>query len=199
MLRRLLHWRVAPQWYAFALGYMLAIKLAVALVHRVALGEWPRFGGGVSYALLEILASLAFFWGQAGEEIGWRGHALPRLATRFGLGRASIVLGLIWATWHLPLFFIPETTTTGQSFLLYLFQVTALSVAIAWLYAHTKGSLLLVMILHAAINNTKDIVPSAAANAANPFALNISTVGWLTLALLWLSAGYFLARMPRDV
>ena len=134
---------------------------------------------------------------QAGEEIGWRGFALPRLAARFGLGRASIALGIIWATWHLPLFYISATTTTGQSFVLYLLQVTALSVAIAWLYAHTSGGLLLVMIMHAAINNTKDIVPSAVATPGNPMSLNISIVGWLTLALLWLSAGYFLARMPR--
>ena len=196
LLGRLLHWRVPLKWYAFALGYMLTIKLVVALLYRLIVGGWPRFGGGVSYVLIELLASVTLFWGQAGEEIGWRGFALPRLATRFGLARASIVLGIIWAAWHLPLFYIPATTTTGQSFLLYLLQVTAVSVVIAWLYANTKGSLLLVMVLHAAINNTKDIVPSAVPGATNPLALNVSTVGWLTLALVWLSAAYFLARMP---
>ena len=197
LLRRLLQWQVSLKWYAFALGYMLAVKLGVALAHRILMGGWPRFGGGVSYVVLELVASMALFWGQAGEEIGWRGFALPRLAERFGVGRASIVLGIIWATWHLPLFYMPGTTTTGQSFVLYLLQVTALSVAIGWLYARTNGSLLLVMIMHAAINNTKDIVPSAVAKPGNPMSLNISIVGWLTLALLWLSAGYFLARMPR--
>jgi membrane protease YdiL (CAAX protease family) len=184
LLRRLLHWQVRLEWYAFALGYMLAVKLAVALVHRLLMGGWPRFGGGVSYVVLELGASMALFWGQAGEEIGWRGFALPRLAERFGLGRASIVLGIIWAMWHLPLFYMPGTTTTGQSFVLYLLQVTALSVAIAWLYVRTSGSLLLVMIMHAAINNTKDIVPSAVATPGNPMSLNISNVGGLTLALL---------------
>jgi membrane protease YdiL (CAAX protease family) len=44
---------------------------------------------------------------QAGEEIGWRGYALPALATRFGLGPVSILVGLAWGIWHLPFFFLP--------------------------------------------------------------------------------------------
>lgn len=196
LLNRLLTWRVPIRWYAFALGYMVAIKLTVALVHRVATGAWPRINEDPAYILLGLIASLAFFWGQAGEEIGWRGYALPRLTARLGIGRASVLLGVIWAVWHLPLFFLPATTTTGQSFPLYLLQVIALSVAIGWLYAHTKGSLLLVMIMHSAVNNTKDIVPSAVPEANVPFSLSGSLVGWLTVAVLWISGAYFLARMP---
>jgi membrane protease YdiL (CAAX protease family) len=135
--------------------------------------------------------------GQAGEEIGWRGFALPRLAERVGLGGGSVLLGVLWAGWHLPLFFVPEADTFGQSFPLYLLQVTALSVAMAWLYAHTRGSLLPVMLMHAAVNNTKDIVPSAEINATHPWALSHSLVAWLTVALLWLGAGYFLVRMRK--
>jgi hypothetical protein len=100
-----------------------------------------------------------------------RGYALPRLAARFGLARASILLGLTWACWHLPQFFIREADTYGQSFFVYVLQVTALSVAMAWLYARTNGSLLLVMLLHSAVNNSKDIVPSAVSGATNMFGL----------------------------
>lgn len=67
----------------------------------------------------------------------------------------------------------------------------------AWLYWRTQGSLLLVMLLHAAVNNTKDIVPSAVPGATNSFALSISLVGWLTVALLWIAAAYFLVRMRK--
>jgi hypothetical protein len=66
----------------------------------------------------------------------------------------------------------------------------------AWLYAHTNGSLLLVMLLHAAVNNSKDIVPSAVPGATHPFGLSASLVAWLTVACLWICAAYFLARMP---
>ena len=136
-------------------------------------------------------------WVQAGEEIGWRGYALPRLSDRLGLAPASVILGIIWASWHLPLFFVPASDTHGQSFPLFLLQVTALSVAMAWLYWRTGGSLLLVMLLHAAVNNTKDIVPSAVPGAMNAFALSTSVVAWLTLALLWITAAYFLLQMRK--
>lgn len=195
LLRRLVQWRVAPRWYVFALTYMAAIKLAAALLHRLARGEWPRFGDHPLYLLLATTLIPVVVFGQAGEELGWRGFALPRLAARFGLARASVVLGIIWAAWHLPLFFIPGTDTTGQSFPLYLLQVIALSVAIAWLFDRTGGSLLLTMLLHAAVNNTKDIVPSAVEHATDPFALSTSLVAWLTVGLLWTCAAYFLLRM----
>ena len=194
LLGRLLQWRVAAQWYLFAIAYIPAIKLTVALVHRVATGAWPRFGSEPLYLIpLAIAFSTPF---QAGEEIGWRGYALPRLAARFGLARASVVLGLIWACWHLPQFFIPEADTYGQSFFVYVLQVTALSVAMAWLYARTNGSLLLVMLMHSAVNNAKDIVPSAVPGATNTFGLSASLVAWLAVTLLWICAAYFLARMP---
>jgi len=196
LLSRLFLWQVHARWYLFAVGYMAAIKLTVALVHRLATGEWPRFGDEPWYLLIGATVLSTVIGGQAGEEIGWRGYALPRLAARFGLARASILLGMVWACWHLPLFFLRPADTYGQSFPVYLLQVTALSVAIAWLYWRTNGSLLLTMLMHAAINNTKDIIPSPALTSTTPFTLNASLVSWLTLALLWLCAGYFLVRMP---
>ena len=114
-----------------------------------------------------------------------------------GLRAASLLLGVFWAVWHLPLFFIPAASTFNQSFPLYLLQVTALSVAMAWLYAEARGSLLPVMLLHAAVNNTKDIVPSADSMATSPWALSRSPVAWMTVAILWICAGYFLLRMRQ--
>jgi uncharacterized protein len=194
---RVFRWRVGLRWYLFAVAYIPAIKLTVALVHRAATGRWPRFGQEAWYVMAGAI--LVSTWAQAGEEIGWRGYALPRLADRLGLASASVLLGAVWAAWHWPLFFFPLADTFGQSFPLYLLQVIGLSVAMAWLYWRTGGSLLLVMVLHAAVNNTKDIVPSAVPGATDPFALSTSLVAWLTVALLWIVAGYFLCRMPRDL
>src|SRR5205814_483506 len=118
-----------------------------------------------------------------------------RLAARFGLGRASIVLGVIWACWHLPLFYLRGVDTYGQAFVPWLLQVTALSVAIAWLYWRTGGSLLLTMLMHAAINNTKDIVPSIGRTPTNPFLPGTALMLWLTAGTLWIPAAYFLVRM----
>ena len=197
LLGRLVRFDVPARWYLFAIGFMAAIKLTVALLLRIATGAWPAFGTEPWWIMLGATFLSLVLLGQAGEELGWRGYALPRLTARFGLARASLLLGVIWALWHLPLFLIPGTDTTGQSFPLYLLQVTAISVAIAWLYARTNGSLWLTMLLHSAGNNTKDIVPSYVPGATNPLGLSTSRVAWLTVALLWLCAGYFLARMSR--
>lgn len=132
---------------------------------------------------------------QAGEEIGWRGFALPRLADRLGLGGASIVLGAIWAAWHLPLFFMAGTGSECQSFPIYLLQVAALSVAMTWLYWKTGGSLLLVMLMHASVNNTTGLVPAAVSGATDPFAFSGSLVAWVTAALSWLIAVPLLLSM----
>ncbi|HZE68128.1 MAG TPA: CPBP family intramembrane glutamic endopeptidase [Pyrinomonadaceae bacterium] len=130
---------MGTRWYVFALGFIPAIKLLVAVVYRVVTGAWPNFGQVPWYLMA---AAIVFStWVQAGEEIGWRGYALPRLSERLGLAPASVILGIIWASWHLPLFFFPGSTIRGQSFPLYLLQVTALSVAMAWLYWRTQGSL----------------------------------------------------------
>jgi len=197
LLARLVQWDVGLRWYAFALTFTIAIKLSVALIIRLTTGAWPTFGSEPLYIMVAATIGSVLVFGQAGEEVGWRGYALPRLANRFGLAGASVVLGIIWAFWHLPLFFITGTDTSGQSFPLYLLQVVAISVAIAWLYANTNGSLLLTMLMHSAVNNTKDIVPSVAQSGANPYALSASLVGWLTAALLWVCAGYFIVRMRK--
>jgi membrane protease YdiL (CAAX protease family) len=195
LLSRVVQWKVAVRWYIFAVSYIAAIKLVVALTIRLASGAWPRFGHeGPLLILVAILFSTPF---QAGEEIGWRGYALPRLTQRFGLPMASVVLGVIWACWHLPQFFIREADTFGQAFLPYVLQVTAFSVAVAWLWARTGRSLLLPMLMHAAANNSKDIVPSATPGAHQMWSLHASPVAWLTVAMLWICGSYFLARMRK--
>src|SRR5215472_19109073 len=195
LLGPVLQWRVSAKFYAFALVYMVAIKLGAAAIHRLGTGAWPRFGETPLYLIpLAIAYSTPF---QAGEEVGWRGYALPRLASRFGLARASLLLGFIWGCWHLPQFFIRGGDTYHQSFPFFVTEVTALSVAMVWLYARTNGSLLLTMLLHAAVNNSKDIIPSALPGATHVFSLNASLVAWLTAAVLWICAGYFLVKMPK--
>lgn len=195
LLRRVVQWKVPMRWYIFALIYTVAVKLAVALLHRLIVGVWPLFGQDPWYGIVAaVLFSTPF---QAGEEIGWRGFALPRLAARFGLARASVLLGLVWGFWHLPQFFIPEGDSYGKSFILLVSGVTALSVTFAWLWAHTRRSLLLSMLLHAAWNNAKDIVPTPTMGARSIFTLHASALSWLTVLVLWISAVYFLARMPK--
>lgn len=193
LLARIGHWRVGARWYVLAISYFAVIKLAAALVHRVVTGAWPPFGD--TSVVLMLLGIAVSTLAQAGEEVGWRGYALPRLAQHLGLGGASLVLGAVWAVWHLPLFVLPDSGSSGQSFLVYLLHVMALSVVFAFLYWKTDGSLLLVMLLHSAVNNTTGIVPAAVGGAITPIAFGGSLVAWATVAISWAVATPLLVRM----
>ena len=195
LLRRIGKWKLGAGWYLFAIGYMAATKLLAALIHRFIMGAWPTFGDTSLPPMLGAI--LLSTWAQAGEEVGWRGYALPRLAMHLGLGGASLCLGVIWALWHLPLFFLPGSGSDGQSFPIYLLHVTALSVAMSWLYWKTEGSLLLVMLMHASVNNTTGIVPAAVPHAVDPTSFQGSLVAWSTVGVSWVVAGLLLFRMRR--
>lgn len=193
LLGRIVHWRVGLRFYVFALLLMPLTKLAVALLHHVLTGTWPVFGETRPGLLL--VATILSTIGQAGEEVGWRGYLLPRLTESTGLVAASLIVGAVWAAWHLPLFFAAGADTSRQSFPFYTLQVIAYSVALAWLYWRTRGSLLLTMFAHAAFNNTKDIVPSGRAPASSVFALDATLVLRLTALLLWIVGAVLLVRM----
>ena len=193
LLARIGKWQVGARFYLFAIAYMAATKLLAALIHRMVLGEWPIFGD--TPLPLMVGAILVSTWVQAGEEVGWRGYALPRLATYLGLGGASVLLGIIWALWHVPLFFLQGSGSEGQSFPIYLLHVTALSVAMSWLYWKTEGSLLLVMLMHASVNNTTGIVPAAGPNAVDTMSFEGSLVAWVTVGVSWVAAALLLSRM----
>jgi CAAX protease family protein len=180
-------------WYLFAVGYFLGVKLMAALIYRMVVGDWPLFGHE-SFIVIggAIIFSTAF---QVGEELGWRGFALPRLSYHFGLPLASLILGIIWAVWHLPFFFFVGANKFGQSFPVYLVSVVALSVTMAWVYWRTRGSLLVVMLMHSAVNNTTDIVPSTVSVAANPWSVHASPIAWISTVILCIFATYFLIQM----
>lgn len=196
LLGRVVRHRVPLRYYLIAAGYFASAKLVVALVYRAVEGAWPPTSA-VPWFLM--VAGLLFStWVQAGEEVGWRGYALPGLAERMGVGSASILLGVVWAVWHLPQFVVFEQADTfGQSFPVWLLQVTAISVALAWLYWRSGGSLLLVMLMHAGVNNT-NWVPSGVPGATDPFALSTSLVAWLTMAVLWVIAILMLFDMRKQ-
>jgi uncharacterized protein len=182
--------------WVFAGFFMATVKLAGAVIHLLFFGAWPAFGAQNALGLLGMFAAVLISTPfQAGEEVGWRGFALPRLAERLGLPAASITLGALWAGWHIPLFFDPAGDTYHQSFPVYLVGVIALSVILAWLWWRGRGSLLLVMFAHAAINNTKDIVPSAGPAGESPWTFAASPMAWFSASLLWIVAGALILRM----
>src|SRR5215212_3993244 len=103
-LRPILRWRVGPQYYAYALGLPLLIMLALNLALS-ALGastDWNALPARIPAYLQSFLLTAIVFGGQ--EEPGWRGFALPQLERRHSPWAATLVLGLGWGIWHVPLY-----------------------------------------------------------------------------------------------
>jgi membrane protease YdiL (CAAX protease family) len=112
------------------------------------------------------LASLGwvFLLGPLLEEPGWRGYALDRLQTLGSAFTASVILGLLWAAWHLPQFFIPGSyhhTLGFWTLAFWLFVLTAISISvlITWIYRYNERSVFAAILLHASVNFTRDSVP----------------------------------------
>jgi uncharacterized protein len=150
LLRQLGRWRVHPLWYVIALlGPFVLAGLTAALA--VAAGAPVRGTGdytnwrAITFFFFSTVIIVGLF-----EEVGWRGFALPRLQLRLDAIWAALVLGVLWALWHLPeLISDPTGQRPPVQFLLW---ALALSVIFSWLYNSTNGSLPIVIICHAAID-----------------------------------------------
>lgn len=106
----------------------------------------------LNLATFSLVFVLIFFLGGGQEELGWRGFALPRLQGKFGMVGSSLILGCLWALWHLPLWFIPEAPQYGVRFGWYLLHMLAFSLLFTWLYTRTGGNVLACMVMHASGN-----------------------------------------------
>ena len=169
-LARLAIWRVGLGWYGFALLWPAAHSLATTGVH-VLLGAAPPdfahppalwlypvprelFAAGPWPLLPFVFVQTLLLSSPMGEEPGWRGFALPRLQARLGALGASLVLGVLWGLWHLPLALTSGDPTAGTFSGWYLLGITGDAVLYTWLFNSTGASLLLVVLLHAAMSTT---------------------------------------------
>jgi uncharacterized protein len=160
LLGQLRDWRVGAGWYAFALLWRPAVA-AAALALMVALGaQHPQLHGPWYLVIpLYLLTALANIVPYVGEEIGWRGYALPRLQARHGPLAAGVLIGLLAGLWHLPAFFIAGHPQYGTPIAPFMIWMVALSIVFTWLYNRTGGSLLPVALLHGAINSAGVVFP----------------------------------------
>jgi membrane protease YdiL (CAAX protease family) len=106
---------------------------------------------------LFLLYMTIFGGGQ--EEIGWRGYILPFLEKRYGLIFGSLILGTIWATWHIPLFFTPGTHQGQINFFAYLLHLIGLSWFFSWVVEASGNRLLSGLIAHGAMNTFYEFFP----------------------------------------
>jgi membrane protease YdiL (CAAX protease family) len=182
LLRRFLIWRAGLRWYVVVLLGGAVVDLAAIALHVLAGGAVPDFAHPFASRIMPpgvslwLAAPLFLLWGALtnGEEIGWRGYALPRLQARHGALAASLLIGVVWAVWHVPKFL---TAGSAQDYSPWLFLVDTVANAVlyTWVFNSTGGSLLKVTLLHASLNTSAVFLPilPAAAGDTRPTVIAI--------------------------
>lgn len=192
LLRRMVRWRVAPGWYLVAL-FLPVLLTVVATVANVLLGarapssedlsRWPAVLS--TFVLVLLVPGVGGAW----EEPGWRGYALPRLQTRRTALTASVVLAVAIAFWHLPLMI------EGQVAYSDVLLILAAVVVFNWVFNSTGGSVLMIMIMHAANNSASGSFFSPMFTGADA-----ARESWL-LAAVWAVVAVLVIAFagPRDL
>jgi uncharacterized protein len=180
----MVRWRVGLQWYAVAL--LLPVAIVLVALYLVALFGGPSptaaaFAGW--YTLPLIFLSTTLINGPFTEEPGWRGFLLPRLQSSYSPLVASLIVGVIWASWHLPLLL---SDLTGQRPPLQFFVVVAQSVVFTWVYNGTRGSVLLVILMHGAFNSFAGFLVRGVFGSFGSASYGL--YWWLMAALWWVVA-----------
>lgn len=176
LLGRVLQGPVGVYWYAFALFGTAAIGL-------MAIGLHVLFGGVALvidlsrwFLVFPVFLS-AMIAGPLAEEFGWRGYALPRLQTNRSALVASLIIGVVWSLWHLPVFWLEGLIYIGLTFeqrIIWFLLLIAVAILFTWLYNNTDGSMLIAVLYHTAFNSTLYLMP-----------VLMGKLGLLNLALTW--------------
>ena len=189
LLKRFLLWRIGWRWYA-SLLIIPATYLFGAGLHALVNGAALDFRNTAAYS---TLGSTSLMWSAVlpvfvagvfgnGEEIGWRGYALPRLQARYAALFSAILIGVIWGLWHIAIYI---RSFNPNWFAWYLVGVIAKSVLITWAYNGSRGSLLLATLYHAMWNTAGLFLPiTTKLSAADPGAYAYVVVSEVAVAVV---------------
>lgn len=173
LMTRLFTWRIAWYWYVGPVAAIAAMSLVAELAAaRVFGARLPLVPAAAQLPSLVGSALLAFAYdpGPLGEELGWRGFALPRLLERMNGLSAALLLGTIWAVWHLPAFFIPGMPQNNFPIWTFMIAVIGASVIITWVVNRACGSVLPAILIHWSVNRFGNLAPPTAIMTALVFA-----------------------------
>jgi membrane protease YdiL (CAAX protease family) len=155
-LKRSLNYKVNIIWYLVSIFGLGLLVLLIRGTHSLILPSIEIDPIQITNPLSTILLGfiMALPYGPLGEELGWRGVALPLLQKRMNALVASLVLGVIWWAWHLPQLLLPELqwAVGGMPPVIYLLIMLPGAILTTWIYNNTNGSVLLTILFHSAMN-----------------------------------------------
>jgi CAAX protease family protein len=154
LLNRMTNFRFRLGWYLLAIfGYVLLYLLVAALSGAPLKGsladKWPLI-----FTLYLPALFTSYLLNPIGEETGWTGFAVPHLQRRFSPWLSAVILGAVWAVWHLPGFFVPSEMGAFNLVNFIFFMLISIFVRMIWIWVanHTKGSGVTAILLHASSN-----------------------------------------------
>ena len=159
LLRRIARWRVGLRWYLFALIGLPAVMVLATIIRPGALESLDVSAQPITLAYLNAFVGMAIIGGPLFEEPGWTGFAQPRLQQMHGPLLGGLLLGGLWALWHLPGFLIPSEDITDipprgtvLDFAVFALALVGLRLIIIWVVNNTKDSVLMAILVHASWN-----------------------------------------------
>ena len=159
LLRRIVLWRVGLRWYAFALLGIPMVMVLGTIIMPGALASFDNSAQPFTLAYLIAFVTMVLIGGPLFEEPGWTGFAQPRLQRLHGPLLGGLILGILWALWHLPGFLIPSQNLTDipprgtvLDFVVFSLALVGLRFIIMWVVNNTRGSVLMAILTHASWN-----------------------------------------------
>ena len=154
LLKQIVLWRVGLRWYLFALVGLPAILVLGTIVVPGNLGSFKSMNPlSLLIAYLPYLIYPALLvGGPLGEEPGWRGFALPRLQRRYGPLVGTLILGPVWAFWHVPIWLTAWRAAGMQNIynvVLFVLFISLWTFVFTWVFNNTRGSVLMAILVHA--------------------------------------------------
>ncbi|WP_170916622.1 CPBP family intramembrane glutamic endopeptidase [Dyadobacter psychrophilus] len=163
LLKRLLLWRASFKTYLAIVAIPVLFMLFGIWIYDLFIGPIGDFSTG-KVALIPAMLGYGLFAGPMGEELGWRGYLLPKLLEKYSATKSSVIIGIIWATWHTPLFFGPTGALVSNgdiTFLnvsIYMLATICLSYLFTSMSFQTNGSVLIAILTHFSVNSALPIL-----------------------------------------
>ncbi len=178
-------WRIGIRWYLFTLLYPAAVWCLARAIDIMLGRDFDLSIPILTYfppdqAYMLVVAIIFAFPNTLGEELGWRGFALPRLQVRYNALASSILLGLFWAIWHIPMWV--ANGKMGLDLLRSGITIITYAIIFTWVYNSTGGSTLLAWLFHASITITQYVLEI-------PLTLTDDLVRWGVAAIVVIVAG----------